>query len=307
MTMIRTSKKLLLVLIICVFTFSLSGCFKNKYEEMPNGVDITMSTYLKGHLLYEDQVPVLHFDFPGARVMKEYDGAAYFFVSNDQYVLSDKFAEHIKQYKPEQITVMSEVEQERDKKGMARFGDDKLPLDDTLEDGTKQKHSMEYQLVCCNDQGVRYSYQFRTFVSGGKRYYIYQYTNNIGIGFEQSVMVIKGTDGGENKLVFTPLPYDTKYEVSASTVKLDALLHKDTYLNDNYNKFAYPEYLKDYTDEDKESMVREWYTTYCNGQMVGEDFIVTYLGAKFKVVFGVDKVKDDKFTKGFQLIYLGDA
>ena len=300
----KISKKLLLALILLFTTVSLSGCFTNKYDEMPNGLDITVSNYLKGHLLYEDTAPTLHFDYNGIRVMKEYDGAAYYFVSNDQYVLSDKFYEHIKQYKPEQICVVSKSEQKKDK-GKAKFGKDKLVLDEKLEDGTEQKYSMEYMLVCCNDEGTRYSYQFRTFVSGGKRYFIYQYTNNIGVCLEQSLMVVK--KNGENKLVFTPLPYDTKYEVSGSTVKLDALINKETYLKDNYNKFAYPEYLKDYTDEEKAVKVQEWYETYCNGHFEGDEFIITYLGAKFKVYFGVDKVKDDKFAKGFQLVYLGDA
>ena len=75
---------------------------------MPNGVTLNVSTQIKEHLVQET-LPSLHFDYDDVRVMMESSGSACFFVSNDQYELSDKFAQHISQYNKEQIYVNQEI------------------------------------------------------------------------------------------------------------------------------------------------------------------------------------------------------
>lgn len=295
--------KILLLLLIIITSCILSSC-GNKSTTMEHGVTLTVSSELKNYMLYPDKLPSLHFDYDGVKVLMDGDGAACFFVGNDQYELSDKFAAHIARYNADEIFIIDETEQTYDK-GEAKFGADKLKLDETDELGNAQPYSKEYQIVCVDSDGTRYSYQYRTFVSNSKRYYIYRYTSNMGISLEQSLMVVKTANG--NKLVLTPLPYNTKYEVSGASIKVNSLIKKDKYLDERYTKFAYPSLLDKYSNEVKNQMIKDWYIKYCNGQEVGDEFTLTYLGAKFSLSFGVTDAGVDKNLEGFKLVYLGDA
>ena len=93
--MIKISKirfiSFLLIIVLLISTSSCTSCI-NKYVEMPEGVTLNVSSTIKEHLIQEN-LPSLHFDYSGVRVMMESNGSACFFVSNDQYVLSDKFGE----------------------------------------------------------------------------------------------------------------------------------------------------------------------------------------------------------------------
>jgi hypothetical protein len=304
--MIKISKiRISILLLIVVLLFSTTSCTSciNKYTEMPNGVTLNVSSEIKNHLIQET-LPSLHFDYDGVRVMMESHGSACFFVSNDQYILSDKFAEHLSKYNKEQISVVSCVDQEYDE-GKAIFDGKKLELDSLDEFGNEQKFSKEYQLVITDLDGTRYSYQFRTFVSGAKRYYIFRYSSNMGISMEQPLMVIKDSDG-KNKLVLVALPYETKYEVGPNNIKLEALLEKDTYLDDKYYKYAYPDSIKDLSDNERREKVMSWYKIYCNGHFnENNEFIFEYYKATFKVEFGITDAGNERNKEGFKITYLG--
>lgn len=290
-----------LFLIFTILTvFSLSSCtFKNDYITMENGVDVTVSKNLQEYFIYKDDIPSLHFDYNGVRVMIEADGAAYYFVRNNQYELSDKFAEHLSQYTRDEITIVSQFEQTRDKKGKAKFDKDQLPLDEFDEYGQEQKYSKEFLIVATQKDGTRYSYQFRSFVSNNKRYFIYQYTNNMGISIEQPLMVVEDKDGN-NKLLLLPLPFDTKYEISGTSLTKESLIDKDIYLRDSYYTFKYPESLSSYTDDEKREKVKEWYRSYCEVNETN-GFIVKYAGATFEIEF--DQLKEDKYL-GFRIKFI---
>ncbi len=304
--MIKISKirfiSLLLVLVLLIFSTSCTSCF-NQYEEMPNGVTLNVSSIIKDHLV-QTTTPTLHFDYDGVRVMMESNGSACFFVSNDQYVLSDKFGEHLSKYSKDQIKVVSVIDQEYDKE-KAIFDGKKLTLDSVDEFGNEQKYSKEYQLVITNVDGTRYSYQFRTFVSEQKRYYIFRYSSNMGISMEQPLMVIKSSEG-KNKLALLALPYETKYEVGPYNIKLEALLDKETYTDEKYYKFAYPDSVKDLADSQRREKIMLWYETYCNGHLnENNEFIFEYYGATFKVEFGFTDCGNERNKEGFKLTYLG--
>lgn len=304
--MIKISKiRLSIIFLVVILLFTTSSCTSciNKYTEMPNGVTLNVSSEIKEHLIQET-LPSLHFDYNGVRVMMESHGSACFFVSNDQYILSDKFEKHLSKYSKEQIYVVSEVDQEYDE-GKAIFDGKKLTLDNVDEFGNEQKFSKEYQLVITEKEGTRYSYQFRTFVSEGKRYYIYRYSSNMGISMEQPLMVVKGEDG-KNKLVLVALPYETKYEVGPNNIKLSALLEKDTYLDEKYSKYAYPDSIKDLSDNERREKITSWYETYCNGHLNNNDeFIFEYYGISFKVEFGITDAGNERNKDGFKITYLG--
>ena len=164
-------------------------------------------------------------------------------------------------------------------------------------------------MVAWTKDGTRYSYQYRTFVSHQKRYYIYSYTENLTLTMEQSVMVLgpKTTEQLQNKLVLIPLPFDTKYQVSINNLTMEAIINKNTYLDESYYCFLYPQSLVKKTDVEKIFAVKTWYQNYCQGETVNDEFIITYAGAKFKVDFDQKKVNpaNNKEEIAFQLIYLG--
>lgn len=290
-------------LVIIVFLFiSISSCAENKAVVCEHGVDITISSSLAKYIVASEKLPSKHFDYDGVKVMFDSDKAACYFVQNDQYVLSDKFKEHLDTY--EDIIVLSEVSQQNDTT-YAKFGKDKLVLDEFDEFGNKQEFSKEYQIVCTDLDGTRYSYQYRTFVSKGKRYYIYRYSSNIGMSIEQSFMVIKHNEK-ENRLLLIPLPYDTLYEVSGSSLSLKALIEKDTYLDERYSKFSYPKYLEGLEEDEVIEKITSWYIKYCHGY-INEDnqLIIRYLGNDFMVSFGYKDTGNTLNKPGFKLTYLG--
>lgn len=301
--MTKIFRSILLLLSITTI-FSLFGCFTNEYVEMENGVDITVSRNIQPYFLHQDSLPVLHFDYNGVRIMEETSGSSCYFVQNDQYILSDKFLEHLKTYDRENIYIISQIAQEKESKE-ARIGKDKLVLDKYDEEGNEQLCSVEYQIVCVNNDGTRYSYQFRSFVSNGKRYFCYRYSSNMAVSLEQPLMVVKSTSN-KNSLLLLPLPFDTYYEVSGNNINLKSLIEKDTYLDEKYYKFQYPNYLKDLSEEEKVMKIKEWYNEFCDGYTNDEgEFIISYLNATFRVDFGLTDCGNTRNSKGFKLTFIG--
>ncbi len=295
-------KRISLVLIICL-TLLLTSCgnLTNKYIEMPNGVDITVSEEFIPHMANPDNLPIIHFDYNGVRISDMSTAARAIFVQNDQYELSEKFKAHLSQYSPEQIVVTRSVEREKDRKG-AKLGSDTLPLDE----GTT---SLEEIIVVNLSDGTRVSYSYRTFVSGGVRYYAYSYTENMSISLEMPFMVIEKDN--THKLILLPLPYNTKYIVGGTNIELDALLEKDEYLHSTselYYVFNYPTYLQDQNTDRSflEEEVRQWYISHCNGQMVNGALQIEYLGFKFIVDFNQEKLNQttSNVEPAFKLIYI---
>ena len=71
-----------LAVVIVMLSSSCTSCI-NKYEEMPNGVTLNVSDTITEYLVQKD-LPSLHFNYKGVRVMMEAHGSACFFVSNNQ-------------------------------------------------------------------------------------------------------------------------------------------------------------------------------------------------------------------------------
>lgn len=309
-------KKCLKVFLTIICIFLLMGlvscsCKENSYEEYEHGIDITISDTMIPHLIYPNNLPVLHFDMDNVRVAPNTGNATRVFVRNDYRLLSEAWAAHLAIYQENQKMVLSTVEQTYDN-GKAKFGSESLPLDDVDELGNPQKYSIECKMVAWATDGTRYSYQYRTFISNKVRYYIYCYTDNLTISMEQPLMVV-GQEVGNNKLLLLALPYNTKYEVGVNNLTIDALLNKDTYcydVHEDYYKFAYPDCLIGLTIEEQKAKVREWYETYCQGKdeyytIENKIFTFIYAGGKYHVDF--DVLKSDNKTPAFQIIYLGDA
>lgn len=302
-------KKLSILLLIIISLMTLQGCkIRNESKNYPNGFDITVSEELVEYFIYKESIPKLHFDYNNVNVTTTSVNSHYILVNNDFYKASDAWEKHLSMYDKDEMLIIQQLDQ-TDDKGSAKFGSEKLKLDEVDEYGNEQVCSKEIRMVAWNKEtnGTRFSYQHRTFVSGGKRYYIYCYSTSLSVCLEQSLMVVRVNN--QNKLLLVPLPYDTKYEVSGSNLTIDALVNKDTYLATRYRRFAYPSYLSNYSLDEKITKVKEWYTTYCDGYILGDMFIINYAGARYEVKFNVTK-KDSSTgdeLDAFELLYLGDA
>lgn len=305
-------KKIFRIKSICILLlFSslllLNSCkIKNDYKTYEDGFIITINEDLQEYFLYKEQIPSLKFEMENVNVSVGSNNSNYVLVENEFTLVSDAWANHLSRYSEDQKLIISSVEQTSDK-GKAKFGGVEKKLDDTDELGNPQKYSKEIRLVAWNSDGTRYSYQYRTFVSEGKRYYAFCYSASLTVTIEQPLMVVK--ENNQNKLLLLPLPFDTKYEVSGSTLTIDALINKSTYLDSKYYHFAYPSSLSTSSDEEKIEKVKKWYETYCNGQIVDDEFQIEYAGGKFVVDFNTTK-KDPSTGKenfGFALTYIGNA
>lgn len=294
-------KKILLILIVIISSYITTGC-ANKYITMSNGVDITVSeTYLE-YMLDKDNLPKIHFDYNGVNVSTYSTNSQVIFVQNDQYALSDAFAAHLNQYREDQKLVTRSVEQENDSP-KAKIGTDMLYLDE----GTK---SLEEIMIVTLDDGTRVSYSYRTFVSGGKRYYTYKYVENMMISLEMPFMVVEKDN--ENKLVLLALPHDTRYIVG-NNIEIESLIDKDTYVDtkaeEDYYVFNYPAYFTSRTLEKDEliNLTKEWYISHCNAKEIDGNFQFEYLGVTFMIDFDYEKVNkvSNSLEPAFKIIYLG--
>ncbi|MBQ8292209.1 MAG: hypothetical protein IJX78_00215 [Bacilli bacterium] len=274
-------KKIVLVLMMFLMVLTLSSC--DDTISFENGVDVTIPDEIVKHLVYAGELPVFHFEYDGVVNVAEFSTKCkYLFAKNDFYEFSDAFSKNIKKF--EGSSINTKVTDQTNDEGFARFGSVELPLD------APQQYSKEIMCVGWDKTGTRFSFFYRTFVSGGKRYFTTPYTTNVTITMEVPIYVDR--DNGENKLYLLNLPYDTKYEVSGN-LELDALLKKDEYANEFYYQFEYPAYLT----ENKVEGIKDWYERYCEGYEENGSFYFIYLGNKFEVLFDV-KVKE---TIGFQI------
>lgn len=299
------------LILLCTSCASSCSCLVNEYETHEGGIYITMPESLKVHMIYPDDIPSLFFEMDSVNVTKNSSPSTRIFVQNDPFAISEAWAKHLERYDDDEYIILNSVHQEYDKDGKVKFGKGTLTLDEFDENGNVQKHSVEQRIVAWDKDGTRYSYQYRTFVSEGKRYYSYCYAENLTIVMEQPLMVIQ-QETGNNKLLLVPLPFDTKYEVGIN-LTAEALITKNTYcyeVNPQYYQYKFPETLTGLTYEQKVEQVRNWYMEYCKGRdeyYTDEkaDFIIEYAGARFKVDFIENKNETEKSY--FSLEYLGSS
>ncbi len=264
-------KKLLLLICVLLTCLTLTGC-KDKTIEMENGVRMTLNSELMDAITMETEAPFLDFEFDGIyNVYETSSNLGYIFTKNDNLKLSNDFYKHLSKFK-DAYYVVSETEQEFDKPN-AVFGEQRVPLDPDTK-------SMEYAIVVWDTDGTRYSYMFRTFISGGVRYFAYSYSTGITMSIEIPLMV--QVVDGKQQIYMVALPFNTSYKLGANT-KIDKLLSREEYLDESYHTFEYPSAIAGSSNKQQE--IENWYQTYCNGRYEGEQFVFEYLGIKYNVNF----------------------
>ncbi len=264
-------KKLLSIISLFLLIFTLASC-KDKTIKMENGVVMTLNEELKDAITMKTNPPHLSFAYEGTYNVYETSSLlGYIFTKNDNLKLSNDFYNHLKKFK-NSYYVVSEIVQEYDNPN-AIFGDKKVPLDENTK-------SVEYTIVTWDTDGTRYSYMFRSFISGGVRYFAYTYSTGITMSIEVPLIVQKIDN--KQQIFMIALPFNTAYKLGANT-KVDKLLSKEEYLQDNYHTFEYPSAISNV--EDKAKAIQEWYSQYCNGRFENDQFVFEYLGIKYNVNF----------------------
>lgn len=265
-------KKLIISIVICLSMFALVGCDETISKE--GEIVLTLSEEIKNSITYTGEIPYRKFEFDGSlNIYETSSEISVIFTNNDNFKLSEEFSKHLAAVGSNYV-VTSETVQVGDKDGKALFGDMKINMDE----GTQ---SVEYTIVTWNDDGTRFSYLFRTFISSGKRYYAYCYHTGINMSMEVPLLVQKVN--GEQKIFLISLPYDTKYKIGANT-KIKSLQTKEEYTTESYHTFDYPSSFL--ATENRQEKVKNWYIDYCNGRYEGNQFVFTYLGNDFVVNFG---------------------
>ena len=245
-------KKLISILSIIVLVFTLASC-KDKTIKMENGVLMTLNDELKESITMKTNPPQLMFNYEGTYNVYETSSLlGYIFTKNDNFKLSKDFENHLKQFK-DSYYIVSEIVQEYDNPN-AVFGDKKILID------TDTK-SVEYTIVTWDTDGTRYSYMFRSFISGGVRYYAYTYNTGITMSIEVPLIVQKLE--GKQQIFMIALPFNTSYKLGVNT-KINKLLNREEYLDDSYHSFEYPSAIQN--ESNKPKAIQDWYTKYCNGE-----------------------------------------
>lgn len=264
-------KKILSIISVLLLGFMLTSC-KDKTIQMENGVVMTLNEELKQSITMKTNAPHLSFQYQGVYNVYETSSLlGYIFTKNDNLKLSRDFENHLKKFK-DSYYVVSEIVQEYDKPN-AVFGDKRIPLDENTS-------SVEYTIVTWDTDGTRYSYMFRSFISGGVRYYAYTYNTGITMSIEVPLLVQKVDN--KQQIFMVALPYNTVYKLGANT-KVDKLLSKEEYLEETYHTFDYPSAISSSTDKAKS--IQDWYIKHCNGRFEENQFVFEYLGIKYNVTF----------------------
>ena len=266
-------KKLLTFLLVTITLMVLTSCNNTiKYRDQ---IILTLDSEWQNVLCTNGTIPSRIFQFDGElNVYETSTSMGIIFTKNDNYFLSQAFANHLATVVGENYIVVSETVQNYDNDG-ALFGKEKKVIDANTQ-------SVERSIVSWSSDGTRYSYLFRTFKSGGTDYYVYTYNTGISISMDIPLLVQKV--GGEQKIFMVSLPYDTRYVLNINT-KIKSLKNKAEYLDDKYHQFAYPNYLQ---NQDKIQGVKEWYLNYCDGVDYGDYLVFTYIGINYKVTFNTD-------------------
>ena len=270
-------KKLISIICMFVLAFTLVGC-KDKTIKMENGVLMTLNEELKANITMNTSAPQLMFNYEGTYNVYETSSLlGYIFTKNDNFKLSKDFENHLKQFK-DSYCVVSEIVQEYDEPN-AVFGEQRVPLDSNTK-------SVEYTIVVWDTDGTRYSYMFRSFISGGVRYFAYTYSTGITMSIEVP-LIVQNVDG-KQQIFMVALPYNTSYKLGANT-KINKLLNREEYLEESYHTFDYPSAIQN--ELDKPKCIQEWYTKHCNGRFEGTQFVFDYLGIKYNVNFSDSNFK----------------
>lgn len=268
---IKIFKRLMLSIVLLTLTFALSGC----NETIPNEGSVTLSlTEAYQNYIEYDDIPSFTLSFDGtlntiANVNKSYYTV---FSKNDDTILSDAIAKLLTLYEGKIVySVVNEDDVDERKYQTTVDGELKsilMPCDDG-----KVYDEIAYISL---DNGLKLTIDYCRFVSDGKTYYTWRYSQSVSMYLYYPIMRIENNNKIE--LVLITVPNLISIHVSPE-LKLANIINKDIYLEDTYYSFEYYE-EDDFTLNDKKTYVWNYYDDYQISAR-SDEFTFIYLNNKF--------------------------
>jgi hypothetical protein len=280
----------------------LIGCGPTYYA-VENQIIITVPSDLVEHMPYDDEVlPKFIYSFEGSRNIASHSAEHMIILTkNDDFIVSNEIESILNEYESKSlITKRNEQAAERN---IARLGGQEFIITEP---------SYEYWHILYLEDGSRLSMEYRRFTSEGKIYYGWTYSSGITMKLELPLMVRQEMINSGTKKVFylLPLPFQVKYELS-NNISVKRLLSNDDYvMNQSWYTFSYPEDIEEaLTKNEKIEYIKQWYNQYCFGRMIGEDYVITYLGYDFMINFDTMRFHKalNRQADAFELIFVGKS
>lgn len=276
-------KNLMLVLLFNLLF--LTGCswkeiFSFSVVPMTDGILLTYDQEIKEYLAYTDiELPSYKIEFQGTLNITENRQGEFecIFAKNDDFTVSRLIQGIIEEYSGKNRVVFNEISVDDEMETWMNLRnetkDEKIYLQ--VKDG-KIYNEHAYIIL---ENGLRLTMNYARFTDKDNNvYYRWQKTESIRLVLHYPLMVIK--QGEEKKFVFLALPNAvfTKFDTTTKTIK--DLLSKDKFLEAEWYTY---EYVNSY-EEDYQNYLN-YYIDNFNGRYINDDFVYTYLGYDFKVVF----------------------
>lgn len=277
-------------LLMIIILLSLSCVFKEMFSvnvmEMDGVIHLSIDERIIDYFPYEE-IPSYDLTFDGKVNITENRQGAYecIFTKNDDFFVSNIIKDLIEKYKKldeaRVYTAVISIEDTnetwmnlRDEKR-----DEKVYLKVT--DGAIY-NEITYILL---ENGLILSVNYARFVDDNNvTYYKWQKTESIRMVLHYPFMItnniakVSNKNGSSKSFVLLALPLGVTYSFDLTTKRLEKLLEDDKFLEDTYYSYRYR------TDTGKDDVIN-FYTTYFNGHVDGDNLLFDYLGINFKVSF----------------------
>lgn len=300
MIMIKTFKhKFLTILLLLWLAINLFACGGNQVVGNQGKVIFEFPEESLQYLPYND-VPnyILEFDGMINTAIGATTSNKKFFSKNDDFFMSDILEKLFSSYQTKDRLTTRLINQEE--KYETRIN----RLVETESGNMKQEglilkvengeifNEIAYLIL---ENGLTLSVEYRRFITiideEPKTIYTWRYTTPLNAVLHYP-LIVHLNEKSEKELLIVPLPMKVIYHLGVTTqISISTLLKEEKYQDANFRSFYYPEYSNDPRDKDKfdreenVQIVKKYYERDFQGRMVDNDFVFSYLGYDFKVIF----------------------
>lgn len=297
----KVFKKYLFIVLI-LFSFYLTGCFKNDVKENINEITLKLGEDFEKYMTYYEEIPNFVLSFEGSiNTISNTPKSEYvIFASNDDFRLSMILSELFEKCK-DNITYIVETTKQAETTNMNTYVDSKLIKKKMLVDNNEVFYEVAYIAL---ENGLKLTLDYRHFKSDNIDYYTWRETNNISMNLYYPLMVIKEND--KKELLLLTLPNMVKYQVG-TTLQINNIMKDDTYVDTNKfveedkmcGKYTLNYYEGEMSKEEQQKYIKDYYLnnpTYNayfenyivkrNGENVEKEFLLfTYLDVLYSIEF----------------------
>lgn len=271
-------KKLLLLILLIVMGFTLSGCLGNKVIPNEGKIELYLDPSFQEYMHYEE-VPSFTLEFLGTIYTIEHVPSTNYtiFASNDDFILSEILLDLFEEYQDAIEFEIASTERAATTRMNARDENNKAIPTTLVVDDEQLIYEVAYISL---ENGLKLSLDYRRFVSEGKTYIAWRYTSNISMFLYFPLMVAE--IDGTKELLLLALPSRIAFQVGPQ-LKLDNLMRRSDYLQDTKYSFGYRSDQD--TIEAQQNYVKAYYIDNHQGNMQGDMLHFHYLDVEYAVEF----------------------